>query len=151
MKDYKGFKGNKGFKGVVVYMGVVLLLFFILVLTGCAKRVYVPVESVRTEYKDRLVRDSVTLYDSIYVKERVRGDTVFLSEYKYKYLYRDKLVRDSVFVNDTIRIPLPVEKQLSKWESMKMDVGGWAIGVISGIVLLGVGYVIVWLVMKKFR
>jgi len=83
-----------------------ILIFFIWLLSGCKPQMmYVPVESVRTEYKDRIQRDSVHLYDSVLVK--MKGDTVWLE--KYKYLYRDKLVRDSVFVTDSVQVPYPVE------------------------------------------
>ena len=50
------------------------------------KTQYIPVESVRTEYK---TRDSIR-YDSIYQRDSiytlVKGDTVY--QYRYKYLYR---------------------------------------------------------------
>jgi hypothetical protein len=81
------------------------LIFCILLLSGCkTNTVYVPVETVKTEYQDRILRDSVRLYDSVFVL--IKGDTVRLE--KYKYLYRDKLVRDSIFRSDTIRVPYPV-------------------------------------------
>jgi hypothetical protein len=41
-------------------------LFFILLFTGlaaCNKTVYVPVESVRTEYRDNYLRDSITVHE----------------------------------------------------------------------------------------
>jgi hypothetical protein len=83
-------------------------LFFILFFIGfaaCNKTVYVPVESVRTEYRDNYLRDSVYLLDSVFVKEK--GDTVWIE--KYKYLYRDRLLKDSICISDTIRVPFPVE------------------------------------------
>lgn len=63
----------------------------------------------------------------------VKGDTVYT--YKYKYQYRDKLVRDTVSVTrvDSIQVPYPVEKQLTKWQQIKIELGGWAFG---GIVLI---------------
>ena len=60
---------------------------------------------IKTEYKDRIQRDSIHLYDSVLVK--MKGDTVWLE--KYKYLYRDKFVRDSIFKTDSIQVPYPVE------------------------------------------
>lgn len=73
--------------------------------TACkSSTVYVPVESVKVEYRDKLLRDSVHLYDSVLVK--MKGDTVWLE--KFRYLYRDKLIRDSIFTVDSIRVPYPV-------------------------------------------
>lgn len=84
----------------IVFLLIVLWLF-----TSCkSKTVFVPVESVKTEYKDKYLRDS------IYLKELVRiyqkGDTVFKDSTVYKY--KDRMKTDSIFIRDTIRIPLPV-------------------------------------------
>lgn len=84
---------------------ILLLILLFILLLGCAKTIYIPLETITTEYKDRIERDSIHLYDSIFVK--MNNDTVWLE--KYKYMYRDKIVRDSVFINDTIKIPYPVE------------------------------------------
>jgi hypothetical protein len=90
---------------------------------------YIPVETVKTEYRDNYIRDSIYRYDSIYLKEK--GDTLILE--RYRYLYRDKLIRDSVFVCDTIRVPYPVEvvKQVKKpftgWQNFQLWCGRLAL------------------------
>ncbi len=128
---------------VVLFVVVSVILLSLL---GCKSRIqYVPVESVRTEYKDRLQRDSIYVQDSVYIRDK--GDTVFVD--RWRYVYRDKQVTDTLLVNDTIRVPYPIEKQLTRWQQTKMDVGGWAIGVLSGVVILGVGYVVRWLIRKR--
>ena len=48
-----------------------------------------------------------------------------------------------------VEVPIPVEKELSRWESFKIEVGGWAIGLLSGLVVIGNGYVVRWLARKK--
>ena len=48
-----------------------------------------------------------------------------------------------------VLVSYPVERELTNWEEAKMNVGGWAIGVFSGILLLGIGYVVVWLIKKR--
>ena len=63
-----------------------------------------PIESVKTEYKDKYVRDSIHYYDSIYVKEK--GDTILFE--KYRYIYKDKLITDTILSVDSIRVPYPV-------------------------------------------
>ena len=130
-------------KQALLIVIVALLLFS---LTGCRSRIqYVPVESIRTEYKDRLQRDSIYVQDSVFVRDK--GDTVFID--RWRYVYKDKLITDTLFVNDTIRVPYQIEKQLSRWQQTKMDVGGWAIGVLSGVLVLGVWYVVRWLIRKR--
>ena len=105
------------------------------VICSCRTVKYVPVETIKvdTTYINKLQRDSIYMLDSVYVKEK--GDTVLIE--KYKYLYRDKLVRDTLYMakTDSIQVPYPVEKELTKWQKLCINVGGWAIGiVIIGII-----------------
>jgi hypothetical protein len=88
-----------------------------LIFCACGTTKYVPIETVKTEYRDKIVRDSVFRYDSIFVKDK--GDTVFFE--RYKYLYRDKIVRDSILKNDTIRVPYPMEMV----KQVKVPLTGW--------------------------
>ena len=100
----------------------------------------VPVEKIveKTSYQDRFFRDSIYLHDSIRVE--VKGDTVFRD--RYRYLYRDREIRDTVQVTVTDSIPYPVvvEKELSKWNQLKVDVGGYLIGLILLLIAIMVGY-----------
>ena len=85
---------------------IVVLLIVLWLFTSCkSKTVYVPVESVKTEYRDKLVKDSVHILDSVFLY--LRNDTVFFN--KYRFVYKDKLTKDTVNLKDTIRIPYPVK------------------------------------------
>lgn len=118
-------------------------LLYILILASvcasCRSIKYVPVETVRTEYK---VRDSIR-FDSIYQKDSVyymiKGDSVYM--YKYKYLYRYLTVNktDTIVKTDSVQVPYPVEKKLSKWQSLKLELGGWAFGALIVLLLVLVG------------
>ena len=116
----------------------VLLLCFC---SSCKTPQYIPIESTKTEYRDKIVRDSVFCYDSIFVKDK--GDTVFFE--RYKYLYRDKIVRDSIFKTDTIKVPYPVEviKQvkapLTSWQNFQVWCGRIALALL---LLVGVCFVL---------
>lgn len=106
---------------------------------SCRSVKYVPVETVKTDsiYIKQMQRDSIYQHDSIYIREK--GDTVWME--KYRYIYRDKVVRDTMYVNstDTIREPYPVEKELTRWQSMKLELGGWAFGILLAVVLIIAG------------
>lgn len=54
-----------------------------------------------------------------------------------------------IYVDRKVEVPVPVEKELSRWEKAKMDVGGWAIGVLSGMIMIGIGYVVIWLIRRN--
>ena len=131
-------------------MGMVKGLLFIIIpcimlslLAGCKSVQYVPVETVRTDsvYVDRYLRDSIYQRDSVYINRWTAGDTVYQDKVVWKYVYRDMVKYDTVAIlrSDTINVPYPVECKLSKWEQLKLNVGGWAISIIIIIVLIVMG------------
>ncbi len=98
--------------------------------TSCRNIKSVPVETVKTEYKtrDSIRFDSIYEHDSIFLF--VKGDTVYKKKYRYKYRYLTINKTDTVMLTDSVQIPYPVEKQLTRWQQMKIELGGWAVGVI---------------------
>lgn len=132
-------------------MGMVKGLLFIIIpcimlslLAGCKSVQYVPVETVRTDsvYVDRYLRDSIYQRDSVYINRWTAGDTVYQDKVVWKYVYRDKVKYDTVAIlrSDTVRVPFPVDRELSKWEQIRLDVGGLAIGFVIITILIVVGY-----------
>lgn len=128
----------------LIYYGLIGLLIVALfsLLTSCRTPVrYVPVETVRTDsvFFNSIRIDSVLIHDSISIIQR--GDTVTEYRYRYIYKYRDRV--DTLYINrtDSIRVPYPVEieKKLTAWQRMKMDVGGWAMAVVIVAILIVVG------------
>lgn len=137
-----------GCLGVLAFnaMAWAVLIWLLVSLCGCTTTKYVPVETVRTEYRDhdieRLVAD--TVHDTRFVF--VKGDTVL--DIRDSWHTQREYVRDTVRViqSDTVRVPYPVERRLSKWEQTKMDFGGFALGGFAVAVCIAVA----WLI-KKFR
>ena len=117
---------------------IIILLILAICFVSCRTQ-YIPVESVRTEYK---TRDSIR-FDSIYQRDSVymlvKGDTIY--QYKYKYLYRYLTTNrtDTILKHDSIPIPYPVEKQLSRWQTIKMELGGWVFVLVIILILLIIG------------
>jgi hypothetical protein len=97
---------------------------------------------VRTEYKtrDSIRFDSIYQHDSVFLI--VKGDTVYKEKYKYLYRYLTINKVDTVLRTDSIDVPYPVEKRLTRWQSIKMELGGWALGVIIVFALVIVGRMI---------
>lgn len=108
----------------------IILLTLAICLTSCRSIKYVPVETVKTEYKtrDSIRFDSIYEHDSIFLF--VKGDTVYKEKFRYKYRYLTINKTDTVMLTDSVQIPYPVEKQLTRWQQMKIELGGWAVGVI---------------------
>lgn len=119
-----------------------LFVLAVLSLAACKQVQYVPVETVRLDsiYLTQTLRDSIYKYDSIYVRDK--GDTVFVD--RYRYLFVDKLRRDTMYISriDTLRVPYPVEKELTRWQQFRLDVGGYAIFSVVIVILIVVGYMV---------
>lgn len=122
-------------------MKKILFLFFVLItLTGCKTVKFVPVPEYHTLYKTRV--DTVQRWDSVYFRDSEfiaeKGDTVYLTKTHWRERLRNvyHVKVDTIMQRDSIRVPYPVEKQLTKWQRWKMDVGGWAMGVAAVLVIL---------------
>ena len=77
-----------------------IILFLLSLCAGCRHVQYVAVPSVRTEYRDSLVHDSVDRWHTHY--EFLRGDTLHLVD----TFYRDRLL--TIRVTDSIHDTVPV-------------------------------------------
>ena len=65
-------------------------------------------------------------------KMRTQQDTIYLPS-------------KEVTVTKEVKVPYPVEKELTRWQQMKLELGGWAFGIIIAFALIIVG----WLVYKS--
>jgi hypothetical protein len=106
-------------KAVLFVIAFILLALVI----GC-KTKYIPVESVKKEYIDKYLHDSIYVHDSIFIEKN--GDSIFI--YKLKYEYKDKTKYDSIFVHDSIPVPYPVieYKEVNKitgWQNFQIWCG----------------------------
>lgn len=140
-----------GIASIFLFTGALL---FCLLLGGCTKTVYVPVENTVTRtdtvYEAMVRVDSVIQRDSVTMVQR--GDTVLITKYRDRYKVRQRT--DTVYklriATEVKREPYPVYKtrEMSAWDKTKQGVGGIAISLVSLIVLY---YVIVWLIKKRKR
>ena len=119
------------------YLLIILLMSAIW--SGCKTIKYYPLETVRhdTVYIQSLKLDSILVKDSVHITEK--GDTV--TEFRLKYIYKYKDRTDTLYLSrvDTVSVPYPVEKELTKWQHVKVDYGGWAIGLVFVFILIVVG------------
>nr|DAK18142.1 MAG TPA: hypothetical protein [Caudoviricetes sp.] len=175
-------------KEIKYYVYTMLIVIGLLVLTAlcisCSHRVYVPVQSIRTDtiymsrkdsvhIKDSLItrqviniRDSIAIHDSVVIVKDEQGNIKEKLIVRYRdrwhvtqdYLTLLRLIDRYKASNDSLRatmkehieVPKVVERELSRWQKIKMDVGGWAIGAMSTLLLAVVGYIVIWL-LKKYR
>lgn len=140
MKD-----SNKYKELLALLAPVFLLLLLMLSSSGCRSIRYVPVETVKRDsiYITQHQKDSIYVHDSIYQKEK--GDTLIVEKWHTKYIERQ--VHDTTYIEkvDSIQVPYPVEKQLTRWQRMKMNAGGYAIF----LCLTCVVFIILGLIFRK--
>lgn len=130
----------------------IIIIILVGISVGCTKTVYVPVETVKhdTIYQTAFKADSVQTVDSIYIKELVKGDTVYLEKIKYHFRDKVKMVTDTIVekVVEVKEIPIEVEKKLTKWQQFKIDAGEWVIG---GALLLLAIFAVLWVINWRRR
>lgn len=167
MRNYK--KIRKVIKAYIA-LAVYALVSIIFLLCSCSTTRYVPVENVRTEYKDRVVtvhdtlRGSVRTFNNVYRHDSMtvmmRGDTVFVDRWHTLRLIKwEKATHMSNTVTgdsalsvrvDSVRVPYPVERKLTKWERVKMDFGTAAIVIAALAIMAGIVFA-VWWIRKRIR
>ncbi len=98
----------------------------------------IPVEVVKTEYKDVYHFDSIYLKENVYIYQK--GDTVFRDSTHIKYI--EKQIHDTLITHDTIpqtvTVTEVVEKKVPQW---------WPVWIMLGL-LAGGG---IYLLLKKFN
>lgn len=169
---------DKKDKDELIYglIGLLVVVLFSL-LTSCRARIrYIPIEnSTDSIYIDRLIpyplpTDSASIRALMECDENGKVILRWLDiansknvELKFKIDSLGQVIANMKVKPDTLYLPskeilvdrkiegpVEIERKLSKWEQFKMDIGGWAIGVLSGLLLLEIGYIIIWLIKKRW-
>ena len=118
-------------------MAVIAALVF---MGGCSPKV-ITVPEVHTEYVYRDRVDSLTLHDSVYIKEYVKGDTVRIVEYRYRDRFQYVYSVDTVMVADTVQVerePVVVkyDHKLRKWQKSLIGWGLFCLLCLVGYIFL---------------
>lgn len=149
--------------------GAILYLCITFCMVACTKTVYVPVKSMEVttvRLRDTIIktvlvpyRDSISTPDTTSYLHNPYGESwAVWSGGKLNHslnIYPDTLgipiQIEEIEIIQTVEIPIEVEKKLTRWQQIKMDMGGWAIGALSGIILLGIGYGIFKFIKRKIN
>lgn len=113
-----------------------LLIIFIagLSLFGCKPCKVAQQETVIKDslYITQHMIDRVLIRDSVY--ERQVHDTIY--RYRERETVRYLSLRDTMYIErrDSVTVPYPVERELTKWQSFRLSVGGYAI--VACVILL---------------
>ena len=152
----------------------ILVLFSALCVACATARQAAPSEKIITETRIETVFQTDTVFLEVpkIVEKIVTADTVSVLENDYamssasvsdgllshsletkpvqqpvqvqtKIVYRDSVIFKDVVVYETVE----VEKELTGWQSFKMKMGGWFLGILSLLTLAA----IIWIIIKILR
>jgi hypothetical protein len=99
-------------------------LFLMTMCTGCTTTKYVTVPEYHTDtlIQTKVLKDSVLLHDSTFIREK--GDTVMIERWHTQYKWRE--LHDTTYVAKTDSIPYPVEvtkevpAELTWWQQTRL-------------------------------
>ena len=142
---------------VFAFIGLIIAMLVAVLFAGCSPRV-VTVPEYHTEYVNRT--DTFLRVDSFFnntntvIREANEGDSLLLAEYGIRLrdnerlllLLRQELHRatsehqevhiDTFIKTDSIRVPYPVEKKLTRWQQMKVDLGEYVLVLLAVLAVL---------------
>jgi hypothetical protein len=135
-------------KIALYFIWCVILAMALIAIVGCKEIQYVEKPVVHTEYIYRDRVDSAFVHDSIYIKEQIKGDTIRITEYRYKDRFRYIYAIDTLVQRDTIPIVHTevVEKIVARMNSLQ-SAFFW-LGLLA--FLSFVGYVVYKLLKQRF-
>lgn len=119
-------------KYLVATIAILIYLYIMFSFIGCTTTKYVPIENVRTEYINKVEKDTVIINNDRLIKEK--GDTIYIVNTKYVYKTKNKI--DTILRIDTIPIIQEVEvikevNKLKDWQVILMVLGGGMVAVIG--------------------
>ena len=79
--------------------------------------------------KNALAQLTIDSLGNLLAKMRTQTDTVYLPS-------------KEVTVTKEVKVPYPVEKELTRWQHIKLELGGWAFGIIIAFTLIIVGWIL---------
>ena len=132
------------------FFSTVLFIAILIVLSGCSSW-WKAREALVVHHHDTLEvrqRDSIYLRDSVYVREWMKGDTVYIDRFRDRYVYRDRW-RDSIQIqHDSVAVErtkeVKVEKPLNAWQRFRIGGFWWLLALAA----VGWRKQLIWLIKK---
>lgn len=111
-------------QGVAFFVMIMLGLALCALFGSCTTTKYVPIPEYHTDtlIQTQVLKDSVWLHDSTFIREK--GDTVLIERWHTQYKWRE--LHDTTYVSKTDSIPYPVEvtkevpAKLTWWQQTRL-------------------------------
>lgn len=108
----------------------------LVLLSGCSRVQYVPMQTV---LKDSIVFHRIDI-DSVVIKDSIFIDRTKDTVYKYVERWNEKYIirNDTTIIErvDSIPVEVKVEKQLTRWQQMKIDYGDNVLVMLVAVIVV---------------
>ena len=108
----------------------------LLLLSGCSRVQYVPMQTV---LKDSIVFHRIDI-DSVVIKDSIFIDRTKDTVYKYVERWNEKYIirNDTTIIErvDSIPVEVKVEKQLTRWQQIKIDYGDNVLVMLVAVIVV---------------
>ena len=108
----------------------------LLLLSGCSRVQYVPMQTV---LKDSIVFHRIDI-DSVVIKDSIFIDRTKDTVYKYVERWQEKYIirNDTTVIErvDSIPVEVKVEKQLTRWQQIKIDYGDNVLVMLVAVIVV---------------
>ena len=108
----------------------------LVLLSGCSRVQYVPMQTV---LKDSIVFHRIDI-DSVVIKDSIFIDRTKDTVYKYVERWQEKYIirNDTTIVAriDSIPVEVKVEKQLTRWQQIKIDYGDNVLVMLVAVIVV---------------
>ena len=136
---------SRHYNNIIIWLAC---LIAVVLCAGCATGRAPDVGTTSVTVRTDTVRDTVLIAKTNIIRQYIqrhdststerRNDTVVIDGWH-------TATTSKATVSDTLRIPVPVERKLTKWERTKQDVGGLAIGALALVVAVALFRFLRWL------
>ena len=108
----------------------------LVLLSGCSRVQYVPIQTV---LKDSIVFHRIDI-DSVVIKDSIFIDRTKDTVYKYVERWQEKYIirNDTTIIErvDSIPVEVKVEKQLTRWQQIKIDYGDNVLVMLVAVIVV---------------
>ena len=108
----------------------------LVLLSGCSRVQYVPMQAV---LKDSIVFHRIDI-DSVIIKDSIFIDRTKDTVYKYVERWNEKYIirNDTTIIErvDSIPVDVKVEKQLTRWQQIKIDYGDNVLVMLVAVIVV---------------
>jgi hypothetical protein len=102
----------------------------VIALMECSEEGKVVLKSLETSHtKNVELQVAIDSLGELLANMTVKRDTIYVPQ-------------QEVYVDRRVEVPVEVEAKLTRWQTLKQDIGGWAIGALSAVVLALIGWLL---------